>query len=154
MPPNTDGVLYLLILLGPLFILQRSLHRETQAIFLLLTRRTELAIILFSLLFFPGILLHESSHYLTARLLGVRTGKFSLVPRVQPGGRLQLGYVETASSDWLRDALIGAAPAPGRWIGGGVYWPISFRAAGYLGAFAGGKCASGFFCHTHAVSPT
>ena len=110
MPPNTDGVLYLLFLLGPLLILQRSLHRETQAIFLLLTRRTEFAIMLFSLLFFPGVFLHETSHYLTARLLGVRTGKFSLVPRVQPGGRLQLGYVETASSDWLRDALIGAAP--------------------------------------------
>jgi hypothetical protein len=110
MPPNTDGLLWLVILLGPFYILQRSLHREIQAIFLLLTRRIEIAIMLFSLLFFPGVLLHETSHYLTARLLGVRTGRFSMVPRVQPGGSLQLGYVETASSDWLRDALIGAAP--------------------------------------------
>lgn len=110
MPPHIDGVLWLLVLLGPLLILQRSLLRETQAIFLLLTRRIEIAIMLFSLLFFPGVLLHECSHFLTARLLGVQTGKLSLVPRVQPDGRLRLGYVETASADWLRDALIGAAP--------------------------------------------
>jgi hypothetical protein len=110
MPPNTDGLFWLVILIGPFYILQRTLHREIQAIFLLLTRRSEIAILLFSLLFFPGVLLHETSHFLTARLLGVRTGRFSMTPRVQPGGRLQLGYVETASSDWLCDALIGAAP--------------------------------------------
>ena len=44
------------------------------------------------------------------KLLFVRTGRFSLLPRPMGNGRLQLGYVETAGSDWLRDALIGAAP--------------------------------------------
>jgi len=43
-------------------------------------------------------------------LLFVRTGRFSLLPRPMGNGRLQLGYVETAGTDWLRDALIGAAP--------------------------------------------
>jgi hypothetical protein len=45
-----------------------------------------------------------------ARLVGVRTGKFSLIPKLLEDGRLQLGYVETASTDLFRDALIGAAP--------------------------------------------
>ena len=105
-----DGILWLLILLGPLLILQRSLHRETQAIFLLLTRRAEIALALFSLLFFPGVLLHETSHYLMARLLGVRTGRFSLLPQKMANGRLQLGFVETAPADWVRDGLVGVAP--------------------------------------------
>jgi hypothetical protein len=43
-------------------------------------------------------------------LLGVRTGRFSVLPRAMPGGRLQLGFVETASADIFRDALIGLAP--------------------------------------------
>jgi hypothetical protein len=107
---DLDGLVWLLLLLGPLLFAQRRVHRETQAIFLLLTRRGDLTLALFSLLFFPGVLLHETSHFLAARLLLVRTGRFSLLPRPIGNGRLQLGYVETASSDWLRDALIGAAP--------------------------------------------
>jgi hypothetical protein len=100
----------LLLALLPLLLLQRALHRQVQVIFLLLTRRPELALVLFSLLFFPGVLLHEASHYLAARLLGVRTGRFSVFPRPLPDGRLQLGAVETASADPLRETLIGAAP--------------------------------------------
>src|SRR5512145_1583640 len=97
-------------MLGPLLFAQRWLHRETQLVFLLLTRSARLALGLFSLLFFPGVLLHELSHYLMARLLGVRTGRFSLLPELMPDGKLRLGFVETAETDIVRDALIGAAP--------------------------------------------
>jgi hypothetical protein len=117
MPDALTSLLLLLISLGPLLILQRSLHREVQTIFLLLTRRSDLSIALFAILFFPGVLLHESSHYLAAKLLRVRTGRFSIIPRPLPDGRLQMGYVETASSDWLRDTLIGAAPL----VAGGLF---------------------------------
>lgn len=94
-----------------LFIgVQNWLHREIHACFLLLTRRQNLAIGLFSLLFFPGVALHEVSHFLMARILRVRTGRFSLLPQVLPNGTLRLGYVETAQTDIFRDALIGTAP--------------------------------------------
>lgn len=89
---------------------QRVLYRELQSIFLLITRRPTSAIGLFSLLLFPGVFLHELSHFVMARLLGVRTGKFSLLPKVLANGNLRLGYVETAATDPLRDTLIGAAP--------------------------------------------
>jgi hypothetical protein len=56
------------------------------------------------------VLLHELSHFLMARLLGVQTGGFSIFPQTTPDGRLQLGYVETARTDLARDALVGAAP--------------------------------------------
>ena len=112
-----DGLWWLLLLLGPLIFLQRSLHRELQAVLLLLSRRVEIALAMFSLLFFPGVLLHELSHYFMARLLRVRTGRFSLIPRRMGDGRLQMGFVETAQTDILRDALIGSAPL----IAGGVF---------------------------------
>lgn len=104
------GLLWFAASLLPLLILQRRLHWEVQAIFLLLTRRQDITIILFSLLFFPGVLLHETSHWIVARLLQVKTGRFSLLPQPLPDGKLQMGYVETARADVFRETLIGAAP--------------------------------------------
>ena len=112
-----NGLLLLLALLVPLLLLQRTLHGEIQAVFLLISRDPVITIWLFSLIFFPGILLHETSHYLTAKVLGVRTGKFSLLPRALPGGRLQLGSVEVAQTDVVRDSIIGVAPL----IAGGLF---------------------------------
>jgi hypothetical protein len=86
-------------------------------VFLLISRDPVITIWLFSLMFFPGILLHETSHFLTAKVLGVRTGKFSLLPRALPGGRLQLGSVEVAQTDVVRDSIIGVAPL----IAGGLF---------------------------------
>ena len=112
-----DGLWWLLLMLGPLIVMQRALHKELQGIFLLLTRRVEIAVVIFSLLFFPGVLLHELSHFLMAVLLRIRTGRFSLIPHHMGDGRLQLGFVETEQADFLRDALIGFAPL----LAGGVF---------------------------------
>ena len=54
---SLDGLWWLLLMLGPLLLIQPRLHLEIQAVFLLLTRRPALSIGLFSLLFFPGVLL-------------------------------------------------------------------------------------------------
>src|SRR5688572_18738811 len=97
-------------MLVPLVILQRLLHREIQFVFYIITRNPQLALALFSILFFPGVVLHEGSHFLMAKILGVRTGRFSVFPRPLPNGRLQMGYVETVQSDFFRDSLIGLAP--------------------------------------------
>jgi hypothetical protein len=97
--------------------LQRILQREIQSIFLLITRQPDISTALFSLLFLPGVLLHETSHFLMAKVLGVRTGRFSIIPRKIEGGRIRLGYVETAQTDHFRDGLIGAAPL----IAGGLF---------------------------------
>jgi len=112
-----SGLLLLLALLVPLLLLQRTLHGEMQAVFLLISRDPVVTIWLFSLIFFPGILLHETSHFVTAKVLGVRTGRFSLLPRALPGGKLQLGAVEVAQTDLVRDSIIGVAPL----IAGGLF---------------------------------
>lgn len=104
------GFFWFIAMLVPLVFLQRLLHREIQTVFLLLTRDARFTIVFFQILFLPGVFLHELSHFLTAKLLRVRTGGFSVIPRALPNGRLQLGYVETAKSDIVRDSLIGAAP--------------------------------------------
>src|SRR4030042_6496478 len=99
---NFDGFVWLVILIWPLLVLQRGLHREIQSVFLLLTRRVDLSLALFSLLFLPGVFLHEASHYIMAQILDVQTGRFSIIPRAVGNGRLQLGYVGTARAGALR----------------------------------------------------
>ncbi|MBP8048558.1 MAG: hypothetical protein KAY64_07425, partial [Anaerolineales bacterium] len=101
-----SGFIWFLLTLVPLVFLQRLLHREIQAVILIVTRNGQLTVGLFSILFFPGVFLHELSHFLMAKLLQVRTGKFSLIPATLPNGRLQMGYVETERTDVFRDSLV------------------------------------------------
>lgn len=114
-------------MLLPLLLAQRWLHREIQWVLLLITRRPNATVGLFSLLFFPGVLLHEFSHFLMANFLQVRTGHFSLLPELTPDRKLRLGYVETEQADILRDALIGAAPL----LSGGL--AVAYLGTGPLG---------------------
>ncbi len=121
-----DGLIWIVTTLVLVQVLQRSLHREFQAVFLIITRSPNITIGVFSVLFFPGVFLHELSHFVMAKLIGVRTGNFSLLPQVLPDGRLQLGYVEAATSDIFRDSLVGLAPL----ISGMLF--IAFEASSHL----------------------
>lgn len=96
-----------------LLVTQRWIHRHLQGIAFLATGRKSWAIILYALFLFPGVLLHELSHWLMAGILGVKTGGFSVLPRLQPNGSIQLGYVEYYKSERLgpiRESLVGSAP--------------------------------------------
>lgn len=62
-----------------------------------------------ALLYFPGTVLHEMSHYIAAKLLFVRTGKISLRPKFYDDG-LELGHIEIAHTDFVRRFIIGIAP--------------------------------------------
>jgi hypothetical protein len=106
-------ILWAAISLICLLFMQRWIHAHLHGVSLLLTGRPEWAIILYAVILFPGVLLHEISHWLTALVLGVRTGGVSLTPRRLPDGSLQLGYVEYYKGPGvgaIRESLIGAAP--------------------------------------------
>lgn len=121
---NWSGLIWLVATLVPFILVQRWLHRELQGVFLLLTRNPAVALILFQIVFLPGVVLHELSHFITAKLLRVRTGRFSIMPELMDNGLLRMGFVEIARTDFIRDSLIGAAPL----ITGGL-------AIGALGAY-------------------
>ena len=93
-----------------LVFVQRWMHSTLQKTLLLIFRNTKVAFTFYTMLLLPGVVLHESSHWLAARLLGVRTRRFSLMPKLQPDGSIRLGSVETDRADPVRSALIGAAP--------------------------------------------
>jgi hypothetical protein len=108
--PLLSSWLWLIAAFVPLLFLERWIHRHVQGIWLLVVRDADLALILYSLLMLPGVLVHEASHWVVATVLGVRAGRVSVVPARLPDGTLRLGYVETEHVDPLREALIGAAP--------------------------------------------
>ncbi len=105
-----DGLIWLGVSLVLFILVKRALDFEIQAIFLLIFRKPNLAVGLYSILFLPGVLIHELSHYVAARLLCVKTGRFSIQPQILADGKLRLGYVTTSQTDKFRDTLIGLAP--------------------------------------------
>jgi hypothetical protein len=96
-----------------LVLMQRWIHTHLHGLSLLLTGKPDRALYLYAFILLPGVLLHELSHWVTARLLGVRTASFSVIPKRQADGSVRLGYVEYYKSktlDPVRESLIGGAP--------------------------------------------
>ncbi len=106
---NWISLLGLAVTLGLLALLERWIHRHLQGLMLLLTGDREIAVVMYALPLMPGILLHEVSHALMARLLGVRAGRVTVRPRLQ-NKRIQLGFVPVEETDPVRGSLIGLAP--------------------------------------------
>jgi hypothetical protein len=102
-------LLWTVALLLPLVLLVRKAHAGVQELFLLLTDNSAAAVYLFQILLLPGVVLHESSHYVAAVILGVRVRRVSLRPEVK-GKRVQMGAVVMDKPDFVRGLAIGLAP--------------------------------------------
>ena len=103
-------LLWLFVALGLMVVCERWINRHLQGICLLIFKSPDVSTTVYSVIMFPGVVVHETSHWLMATILGVRTGRFSLLPARLPDGTLRLGFVEAERSDVLRESLIGAAP--------------------------------------------
>ena len=113
-----------------LLLMQRWIHAHLHGLSMLLMGKPERAVILYAIILLPGVFLHELSHWLAATFLGVRTGSFSIIPKMQPDGTIQLGYVEYFKGRTLgpiRESLIGGAPLI---AGTAVILLIGFRVFG------------------------
>ncbi|MBI3362081.1 MAG: hypothetical protein HY023_13340 [Chloroflexi bacterium] len=106
-------VFWLALFLIALLYLERRVHVSIERIGQYFFAWPEKALIFhaaISALAVPGVALHELAHWITALLVGIPTGRFSLTPERQPGGSLRLGYVEVGRADPLRESLVGIAP--------------------------------------------
>lgn len=99
----------LCVVLGLLLWADRWLHRHLQGVMYLLSGDEEIALWLYAITLLPGVLLHEVSHAVTARLTGVKIGRLRVLPR-KVGKRIQLGFVPVQRTDFVRASIIGAAP--------------------------------------------
>ena len=100
---NNEAMIYLF-----LFFLEISiLFFLSKAISFTLSRFLSIPVL--SLLFFPGVVVHELSHMLVASILFVRVGDVEFKPKVIDNA-LKLGSVEIGKTDPIRRAIIGFAP--------------------------------------------
>lgn len=93
-----------------LFFLSRGLAQSLAFFFFRITKSKNSTIQLLSLLFLPGVIVHELAHLITAGILFVPVGDIEFVPKLQNDGTVKLGSVAIAKTDPLRRAVIGFAP--------------------------------------------
>lgn len=101
----------LVVTLLPLLLVKRWITRHLQELSLRWVGDPDVALTLYFVLVLPGVVLHELSHWLAARLLGVRVRRLSLGPvRRGRSRRVSLGSVQVGQVDPVRASLIGLAP--------------------------------------------
>ncbi len=93
-----------------LWVVQRLLHQHIEGLVLVVTASADAAALAHFLLLLPGVVVHEASHWLAARLLGVRVSPISIGPQRKRGRQMRFGSVQIARADPLRESLIGLAP--------------------------------------------
>lgn len=96
--------------LAALVVVSRWITRQVQLLGLHLTGDERAAQMTYYLLMLPGILLHELSHVIVARLIGLKVGEFSLGPRMRNQTSIELGSVTVSRADVFRESLVGLAP--------------------------------------------
>jgi hypothetical protein len=113
-------VLFLVVCALTIF-LQRWLHQHIQGFALALTGNAGCGLKLLFYLLLPGVILHELSHYICAKILFVHTGNIQIGLGNTRAKRVTLGAVNIAHTDPIRESLIGAAPFV---VGIGAIWLI------------------------------
>jgi len=103
-----------IILAYCLYRMRRFTQQRMQGLAYILTGSKKIGIYFYHLIFFPGVVIHELTHFFMAAMLGVRTGEIKLWPTFQEDHekkqRVALGFVKIAKTDFVRSSIIGAAP--------------------------------------------
>jgi hypothetical protein len=116
------SILTFLVVFALTIFLQRWLHQHIQGFALALTGNAGCGLRLLFYLLLPGVILHELSHYLVAKLLLMRTGGIQIGLGNTRARRVSLGSVNIERTDPLRESLVGAAPFV---VGIGAIWLIA-----------------------------
>lgn len=103
------SLLHLAVTFFIMLFLHRWVSAHVQGLGLLLSGSQLVSRWIYFVIFLPGVILHEFSHWLAAKVLFVQTGKISIWPRPK-NGVLEMGYVTIEKVDPLRQSLIGVAP--------------------------------------------
>jgi hypothetical protein len=116
-------ILFFLAVFILTILLQQWLHRHIQSFVYALTGNPGCALRLLFYILLPGIFLHELSHFIVAKLVWVRTGKFRIGIGAASRGQISLGSVNIERSDPVRESFIGVAPFI---VGVGAIWLIAW----------------------------
>lgn len=82
-------------------LIQQSVYNVTGSI--------DMAVLIYFLLLLPGIVLHEAAHWIVAKLLGLKPGRFTVWPK-RRGRMVGLGSVTARDGGMVLNSLVGMAP--------------------------------------------
>ncbi|MBI4973396.1 hypothetical protein HZC27_02170 [Candidatus Roizmanbacteria bacterium] len=92
-----------------LYAVSRYMLTELFLFLHLFIRRRDLIFSTIAVIFLPGTILHELSHYLTATILFLQVGEVHIMPSWKEN-HLQLGRVTYRKADVVRSIIVGVAP--------------------------------------------
>jgi len=112
--PVVYALVIFIVLIIILSLMRTRLVYELAGTSLLMFGATRPGIIFYSIIFLPGTIIHELSHWIVAEILQVRTGNITIFPDLdgeeENGSTQRLGSVATERTDPFRGFLIGLAP--------------------------------------------
>jgi hypothetical protein len=109
-------LLYVLLSLVILLLTKKEMTRDLTRLIHRLGGNQHTAIIVWSIIFLPGTIIHEVSHFLFAALTGARTGQIEIFPEYledeadEKNVHVALGSVQTQKLNILQGFLVGIAP--------------------------------------------
>ncbi|MFA5136060.1 MAG: hypothetical protein WC489_01565 [Patescibacteria group bacterium] len=117
-----EGIFFFIVTVS-LFFVSQIMMRELYAFLLLFTQNKHIIFWFFALVFLPGTVLHEVSHFIVAVILFLPVGEVRIMPEWHHN-QMRFGSVTYGKSDVVRPILVGVAPFFGALF---VYW--------FIGAF-------------------
>lgn len=100
----------IVLLIAAIYVVGMLNVRTIMRVGMITTANEGSTILLLSLLFLPGTLVHELAHLICAEFLLVPTSDLHLFPEILPDRTVKLGSVRITQTDWLRRLIIGIAP--------------------------------------------
>lgn len=109
------SLLYVILSLIALLLTKKKLTADLSHLIHRLGGSQHTAIIVWSVIFLPGTITHEISHFLVAALTGARTGKIEIFPEYleesdEKSTHVALGSVRTQKLNPIQGFLVGIAP--------------------------------------------
>lgn len=92
-----------------IFFLSRITVRELFMTAKKILKKDRLVYMFMAILLFPGTLLHEMAHYISAKILFLKVTEIKLIPEWHTND-LKLGHVTYMKADVFRGILVGIAP--------------------------------------------
>ncbi len=106
----TQIVVFIAEIVG-IFILSRFSLQKSYPVLKKILKNDRLIVYLISLIYLPGTIIHEVSHYLAALILNLHPQEIRIFPVIE-GRKVKLGHVlyEKNPHDFVRSLLVGIAP--------------------------------------------
>ncbi|MBI4136763.1 hypothetical protein HY469_01760 [Candidatus Roizmanbacteria bacterium] len=103
-------LLIVILFLSGIYFFSYKTNQLLLRLLFLTTHNIQLTTSILSLLLYPGVVIHELSHFITAVLLFVPVKSMTLVPKVTEDQHIQGGSVTIEKVDLVRRTLVGIAP--------------------------------------------